>query len=877
MRHINPLELIGRELNSVQNPVRYLGGEYGICIKKDSDVDITFVIAFPDVYEIAMSNQAVKIIYNGLNAFTRIRCERVFAVEPDYELLLKKKHIPLYTLETGIPLCDTDIIGFSIGYELGITGVFSILETGTIPVFCRDRSNSDPIIIAGGCGVTNPMPFAKFFDAVFIGEAENGLFELIQQLGEQKRAGAGRSELLRSIAEHPAVWMPGKSERAKRAVWNNFGKQKSVPAYFPQPTIRPVQDHGVVEIMRGCPNGCRFCHAGIYYRPQRVKSFNLIEEEVDNLIYVAGYREISLTSLSSGDYPQISSLLYRLTQKYSDKHISFQLPSLKVNSFTLPLIEQVSQVRKSGLTFAVETPEEAWQLALNKEVYSSKLTEIILQAKKCGWSKAKFYFMIGLPFEYTKSFSARHKTEEEAIVDFLLQLQRETRIQCHVNIGTFVPKPHTPYQWCRQISIDESRKKIAYIREHLPRNIFKVTQHNEYAAFLEGLISRGDERVGDILYAAYSKGCRLDAWDDKLQKDLPLWEAAVSETKWDIESLFVQKALDETLPWDSVSLGPTKFFYKHEWQKSCCEELTRKCVEKCKHRCGVCDNTVSVHISDNSTQISQNDKEDNRLQIQKKNNIKVMQSQNIKILWRVIFSFRKMNGAEYIPHLALQEIFYRAMLRSGFDFVYTSGFNPIPRIEFASTLATGIPSNDEIVSCLLCADTENYEFIQKMNMELPSNLVISNAFIFPVTNKRKRESLASLYWGSKYLYQFSQERDAEKYLGFLRSSGLPLIVDKSISIQMQYSGIQYILFNNMRSIQFTVPFSYEKKLRECIENCFGLPAYIICSIEKIQTYAISNITGNGSALNSLYPDKPVSYFELYSVIAQINQEIINRK
>ena len=239
MRHINPLELIGRELNSVQNPVRYLGGEYGICIKKDSDVDITFVIAFPDVYEIAMSNQAVKIIYNGLNAFTRIRCERVFAVEPDYELLLKKKHIPLYTLETGIPLCDTDIIGFSIGYELGITGVFSILETGNIPVFCRDRSNSDPIIIAGGCGVTNPMPFAKFFDAVFIGEAENGLFELIQQLGEQKRAGAGRSELLRSIAEHPAVWMPGKSERAKRAVWNNFGKQKSVPAYFPQPDWFP--------------------------------------------------------------------------------------------------------------------------------------------------------------------------------------------------------------------------------------------------------------------------------------------------------------------------------------------------------------------------------------------------------------------------------------------------------------------------------------------------------------------------------------------------------------------------------------------------------------------------------------------------------------
>ena len=444
MKVINPMEVFGSELCAVQNPSSYIGGEIGTIIKPHADSNqaengkgddlFNFAIAFPDIYSIGMSNQAIKIIYNGLNARPSVRCERVFAVETDFENLLKKKSIPLYTLETGMPLSSVDMIGFSIGYELGITGVLSILDLGGVPVLKKDRTESDPIVIAGGVGATNPAAFCDFFDAVFIGEAEGGMFDLIEDLGKMKKAGAGRSELLKELRRHPSVWSENMTMEecghtlARRAIQENFGLVPSVESFMPLPNIKPVQDHGVVEIMRGCPNGCRFCHAGIYYRPQRIKSRELIFSEIDRLVNEAGYREISLTSLSSADYPDIGGLLEELNLRYANQNVSFQLPSLKVNSFTLPILEQLSEVRKSGLTFAVETPEEAWQLRLNKEVYAQHLVDIITEAKKRGWNKAKFYFMVGLPFPETEE-----KTEESVIVDFLLDIQEKTRIQCNVN------------------------------------------------------------------------------------------------------------------------------------------------------------------------------------------------------------------------------------------------------------------------------------------------------------------------------------------------------------------------------------------------------------------------------------------------------------
>ena len=332
MNLIKPLEVFGNKLNLVQSPSRYIGGEYGITVKPHCEKKYYNVaIAFPDLYEIAQSNLAVKIIYNGLNSLENIRCERVYAPDCDFEKLLRNEKVPLYTLETGMPLNDLDLLSFSIGYELGITEVLAMLELGGIEMEASKRVSSSPIVIAGGCGVTNPAPLGDFFDAVFIGEAEDGLFTLINELSLLKQKNAGRSEMLKLIESKPFMWTKNQGSKISyRAVQTDFGLVPSVPDYFPLSNSKPVQDHGVVEIMRGCPNGCRFCHAGIYYRPTRIKNLNLIIDEIDHLVFDAGYREVSLNSLSSADFPDVAGLLDLLNERYKGLNVSFQLPSLKV-------------------------------------------------------------------------------------------------------------------------------------------------------------------------------------------------------------------------------------------------------------------------------------------------------------------------------------------------------------------------------------------------------------------------------------------------------------------------------------------------------------------------------------------------------------------
>nr|MCR4822253.1 TIGR03960 family B12-binding radical SAM protein [Treponema sp.] len=749
MNLVKPLQLFGNELCSVQNPSSYTGGEYGAIVKNHTNPDpyFNFCMAFPDLYTIGMANQAIKIIYNGLNKKENIRCERVFAVEKDFEDLLKKFNAPLYTLETGMPLKEVDMIGFSIGYELGITGLLSILDLGRVPLLKKDRGENDPIVLGGGCGATNPAPFADFFDAVFIGEAEGGMFELIEELAEMKKNGAKRSQILQKLWEHPSVWSEDMSiekcghDIARRAVWADFGKVPSVESFMPLPNVKPVQDHGVVEIMRGCPNGCRFCHAGVYYRPQRAKEKQLIFDDVDKLVNVAGYREVSLTSLSSADYPDIENLLDDLNERYKAQNVSFQLPSLKVNSFSLPLLEKLSEVRKSGLTFAVETPEEAWQLRLNKEVYAQHLVDIILDAKKRGWNKAKFYFMVGLPFPEREDL-----TEEKVIVDFLIDLQEKTRIQCNVNVGTFIPKPHTAYQWVRQISPEESEKKLSYIREHLPRGKFRVSTHDINTSYLEGLISRGDKRAGKVILSAYKKGARLDAWENHLRENLKHWDSAFEEAGYDVkESILRERSKDEVLPWDDVSLGVAKNFYKKEWENSEKEVLTPKCSPNCNHRCGVCNSKTSVNIDNKPENVEKS--------VQLKNN-SVYPEWNIPVMYRVIFQFSKNNGGQFISHLSQIEHFNRAFLKSSLPVIYTTGFNPLPRLEFASTLSLGISSDAEIASTVLYENMSEDDFINQLNPYLPASIQLQKAYIFPVTNQRRRESLSTGLWGNLYDYSF---------------------------------------------------------------------------------------------------------------------------
>ncbi len=809
-----------------------------------------------------MSNQAIKIIYNGLNAKESIACERVFAVEKDFEDILKNKQIPLYTLETGIPLNELDMLGFSIGYELGMTSVLAMLDLGHIPLLAKDRTEEHPIIMAGGCGVTNPAPLAQFFDAIFIGEAENEMFNLIESLSELKKQGKTRKELLDAFIAHPSVWVKGK--KATRSIKKDFGQVASVASYNPLPSIKPVQDHGVVEIMRGCPNGCRFCHAGIYYRPQRMKDLKLILDEVDELVNVAGYKEISLTSLSSGDYNDIDKLLDILTAKYKHKKISFQLPSLKVSSFTLPVLESLSQTRKSGLTFAVETPVEAWQFSLNKEVYEEKLFDIIMNAKKRGWNKAKFYFMVGLPVgphaqghdydiegEYVVGAEG---TEERHIVDFMLYIQEKTRIQCNVNVGTFIPKPHTPYQWASQLTQDQAREKLFYIRNSLPKGKFRTSTHNQFVSYIEGLISRGDEKVGDIILTAYQKGCRLDAWDDHINKDL--WREAIAEIEtrynWNAEKEVCSiRSIDDALPWDDIDLGTKKAYYRSEWERSLQEIRSPLCAPICKDHCGLCKDSAEGKMQVYTSNITDEQRDALLTDIRSSEPIaEDVTEQNIEVLWRAVFSFKKERGSEYLPHLALQENFHKAFLRSKLPIMYTNGFNPLPRFELASSLSLGIKSQNEIASVILRHDVPVGDFAQRLQEKLPPTLVLDKVFIYQVSNKKKRESLASLLWGSRYTYQFLKpSQDIER---FIESSEI-----------LQSLINRYDASSN--TLDVVLPFSKDRPFRDSIQEFFNDSIYNCVDITKTETYATKGKKDS---------DDYTSYFEIYEEIAKVHKDLL---
>ena len=895
---VNPVEKFGSALIGVKNPAAYIGGEFGSIIKPHTNGELlfNFAIAFPDTYEIGMSNQAIKIIYQGLNKKSSVRCERVFCPEKDFEELLKKTQTPLYTLETGMPLNKVDMIGISIGYELGITGALGVLENGGIPLLKSERTDKDPIVIAGGVGATNPAPFGVFFDAVFIGEAEGGMFELIEKLAGMKKNGASRKELLEEFARCPNVWTEDMSiekcghEIARRAVYENFDKDEIIESFLPLPNIKTVQEHGVVEIMRGCPNGCRFCHAGIYYRPQRARPEKSILDYVDKLVNLAGYKEISLTSLSSADYPDIGGLLKELNQKYRSRNISFQLPSLKVNSFTFPLLEELSEIRKSGLTFAVETPDEAWQLRLNKEVYAQHLVELINEAKKNGWNKAKFYFMVGLPFPETEE-----KTEEKVIVDFMLDLQARTGIQCHVNVGTFIPKPHTPYQWVRQISPEESARKLKYIRENLPRGKFKTGTHDVSTSYIEALCSRGDRRAGMVIYNAYKKGVRLDAWEDHLRQDVPLWEEAFAEAGYDVKGeILRERSLDEKLPWDDVSLGPSKNFYKKEWENNLKEILTPVCKPNCEHRCGICNNTVAVNTDKITQAVYKSIQSDNQNNEKSDENSSFDRRSecNIPVIYRAVFKFEKTNGGQFVSHLAEIEMFSRAIQKSKLPVIYTAGFNPLPRLEFASTLSLGVESFEEIASVVMYEKVEENEFISLLNNELIKGIQLKKAFIFPVTNQRRRESLSASLWGSEYEYIFNESETSIKE--FFNSDAGKSFLDSSSLCHFELKG---------KVLKCVLEFSKDRKFRNALEEFFGKKMYQIALIKKNHTFAKPQIMGWTAELNEEYaqtiknsglnnaneilkakvlqPEQNkagndyIDYFELYKKIAVINQKLID--
>lgn len=735
---IDPVKDLGSVLIGVEKPARYVGGEYGAIHKEDADYRVG--IAFPDLYEIGMSNQALRILYNGLNRIQGVSCERVFAPAPDFEDALAKSGIPLYTLERGAPLHTLDMLGITMGYELGITGALSILQAGGIPIMSAERRAEHPIVIMGGPAASNPEPFSQFIDAVWVGEAEAGFFDLVASLKELKRKGADREALLERMSSEPAVWIPGK--KARRAVYSQFASATDDQNIYPIASMKIVQDHGSVEIMRGCPNGCRFCHAGLWYRPMRQKSEQQVQSEVESFIKKGGYREITLSSLSSGDYSGIEHLITGLNKTYADSHVSFQLPSLKISTFSLSLLEQLSEVRKSGLTFAVETPVDAWQLAINKDVSRENVVSILREAKGRGWRSAKFYFMIGLPVE-----DSEHRSEEEEIVDFLLDISRKSNVQINVNVGTFVPKAHTPYQWAPQLSEAEAARKLSYIKGELRHGNFKVGTHDPFTSTLEGVVSRGDKRVGDLIAAAFRSGCRLDAWDDYIKRDV--WRDLLVRNPEVVSSALSGYPLEKNLPWEEIDCGVGRGFLKREYQRSLSRTTTSSCEENCTAPCGACHDDAQI-VKNNI----HDDLSGRPLERMKEEPHREETGATEKLhpdSFQILFSFTKSGPAAFIPHLSVIEVFSKAFVRASLPVKYTEGFNPLPRINFAAPLSVGVIADSEIAVIETSVEIPVQTFIDSINQTLPEGFVVDRAYGFVIPEGVKKVSAAAILWGFSYL------------------------------------------------------------------------------------------------------------------------------
>jgi radical SAM superfamily enzyme YgiQ (UPF0313 family) len=726
VRYIDPLADIGKALLSVEKPARYSGGEYGRLAKKDAV--LRMLIAFPDLYEIGMSNQAFRILYNRLNGIEGITCDRAFAPAPDFERLLRERHLPLYGLDTGISLGDTHVLMFTLGYELGITEVLAMLDVSFIPIHAAQRGEEDPIVIMGGCCVSNPLPYSAFADAFWIGEAEAGFFDLSAELLEMKTRGEGRGALLEKIAGHPSVWVRGK-KKAIRAIDSGFALRPPCPAVFPVPGMKVVQQHGAVEIMRGCPNGCRFCHAGFWYRPMRQKPLDVIIKEAEIFIEEGGYREISLYSLSSGDYRHIDALVSSLDRRFSARHVSFQLPSLRISTFSLSLPEKISRIRKSGLTFAVETPLDAWQLAINKRVSLEDTCAILAKAKKSGWKGAKFYFMVGLPHSA--------ESEAEAIVDFITEAGRRTGTHCTVSLGIFIPKPHTPYQWASQIDGEEARRRCEYIRFRLKPLGHKVNMPDPLASVIEGMLSRGDEKASGIIEEAFNLGCRFDAWSEYLQRDI--WTGINSRF-----SACIQAWLDpppgKEPAWNCIDSQTGRGYLKGEYSNSQTGQLTSTCMINCIHPCGSCSEKEGIVENNIQTDTFSSAIEEDK-----------PFKKGDPDTYRLLFAYEKRETAVFHSHLDMVEIFSAALIRAGVPVVFTAGFNPIQKIEFVSPLSVGIEALNEIAAI----DTEfpypALDFTAKMNAVLPRGIRINTARNYFLRGGLKKHSLSSLFWGSGYM------------------------------------------------------------------------------------------------------------------------------
>lgn len=605
-------------LSSVQKPARYTGGEFASIIKPRHEVEATICLAFPDVYEVGMSYLGFKILYHLLNKEQGVQAERVYAPWIDMEAKMRERHIPLRTLETKKTLKECDIVGFTLQYELSYTNILNMLDLGGVPVLAAERSDEDPLVIVGGPCVYNPEPLADFFDFAIIGEGEEVMADVMTAYKEWKRAGkpGGRKAFLEKVVHISGIYVPSFyqveynenmtikevrpiNDLAPAVVYKRVVRDMN-SVDFPTSPIVPfgeiVHDRIMLEVFRGCSRGCRFCHAGMVYRPVRERKPDVLKDLARQLVDNTGYNEISLVSLSSADYSCLAPMVHDMIDEFKDDRVSVSLPSLRIDSFCVAIAKEIQAVRKSGLTFAPEAGSQKMRDVINKGVTEEDLMNAVGAAFASGWNSVKLYFMIGLPFE--------NDDDVLAIADLARKVQykyyqvtgkRGCKVTCSASF--FVPKPYTAFQWFAQDDLENIRRKQFLLKDEI-KTIKNVTlnYHDSKTGIIEAVFARGDRKVGKALLLAWQKGTRFDGWSDCF--DYERWLEAFAEAGLDKDFYAArQRGEHEVFPWEHISPGVSRKFLWNEWQKAYAQQLTHDCRRSTCTGCGVCQK-LGVNIID---------------------------------------------------------------------------------------------------------------------------------------------------------------------------------------------------------------------------------------------------------------------------------------
>ncbi len=605
------LALSDEILLSIQQPARYIGGEINSVCKDPSSVDVRFAMCFPDVYDIGMSHLGIQILYDMLNKMPDVYCERVYSPWTDLDAIMREKHIPLFAIESQDPVKDFDILGITLQYEMCYTNILQILDLSWIPLHGSDRTWDDPIVIGGGPCAYNPEPIAEFFDLFYIGEGETAYRQLIDIYKDSRKNGESRETFLKRAAGVPGIYVPSLYEPEYHEDGTLKAFRPTCPeapekvvkqlvldmteAVYPEkplvPFIKVTQDRVVLEIMRGCIRGCRFCQAGMIYRPVREKNVERLKDLAYKMLKNTGHEEISLSSLSSSDYRSLEELVRFLIEEFHGKGVNVSLPSLRIDAFSLDVMSKVQDVKKSSLTFAPEAGSQRLRDVINKGLTEEEILQGAADAFKGGWNRVKLYFMLGLPTETVEDMEGIALLSEKIAEEYyeIPKDQRNGKVQVVASTSFFVPKPFTPFQWARMSTkeefLDKARVVNRKMKEMLNHKSLKYNWHEADVTVLEGVLARGDRRVAAVIEEAYRNGALYDAWSESFRNDI--WMKAFETCGVDIDFYTTrERSLDEQFPWDFIDTGVSKEFLKREWNNAVNGTVTPNCRERCSG-CGV--------------------------------------------------------------------------------------------------------------------------------------------------------------------------------------------------------------------------------------------------------------------------------------------------